>query len=97
MKTRAAFAPVPASLVAAAFAFAASGCVIFVHLPVTPGLENLSESQVFSMAPPPDWPAPQADNPQTAAVDVGCGIGPRLATGQLYAAVAVKGRPPAAA
>jgi hypothetical protein len=78
-------------------AIAASGCMVFIHLPVTPGLENLSEGQVFSMAPPTDWPTPQADNPQTAAVDVGCGVGPRLATGQLYAAVSVRGRPPAAA
>ena len=70
-----------------------SGCMVFVHLPVTPGLENLSEAQVFAMAPPPEWPAPQADNPQTASVDVACGIGPRLSTGQLYAAVSVKGRP----
>ena len=41
---------------------------ITVHLPVTPGLANLSEGQVFSMAPPPEWPVPQADNSQTAAV-----------------------------
>ena len=75
-------------------AAASSGCTMFVHLPVTPGLENLSEAQVFSMAPPPDWPAPQPDNPQTAALDVACGIGPRLSTGHLYAAVSVKGRPP---
>ncbi len=78
---------------------ATSGCTIFVSqsLPVTPGLDALSEAQVFSMAPPPDWPAPQPDNPQTAAVDVNCGIGPRLASGYLYAAVSVKGRPPTAA
>jgi hypothetical protein len=64
---------------------------------VTPGLERLSEDQVFALAPPPEWPAPQADNAQTAAVDVACGIGPRLANGSLYAAVSVRGRPPAAA
>jgi hypothetical protein len=75
----------------------ASGCAGFLRLPVTPGLERLSEEQVLALAPPPDWPAPQADNPQTAAVDVACGVGPRLANGALYAAVSVRGRPPAAA
>jgi uncharacterized protein YegL len=76
---------------------ATSGCAVFVSLPVTPGLANLSEEQVFSMAPPPEWPAPQVDNPQTASVTVSCGIGPRLSTGQIYAAVSVKGRPAASA
>ena len=85
------------SLALAATLASTSGCMVFVHLPVTPGLESLSEEQVFGMAPPPEWPAPQADNPQTAAVDIACGIGPRLSTGQLYAAVSVKGRPPTAA
>ena len=84
----------PSLLIASA---ATSGCAVFVTLPETPGLANLSEDQVFSMAPPPEWPAPQADNPQTASIDVSCGIGPRLSTGQLYAAVSVKGRPGASA
>jgi len=70
---------------------------MFVPLPVTPGLESLSEGQVFAMAPRPEWPAAQADDPRTAAVDVACGVGPRLSTGQLYAAVSVRGRPAAAA
>ena len=76
---------------------ATSGCAVFISLPVTPGLANLSEDQVFAMAPPPEWPAPQADNPQTASVNVACGIGPRLSTGQLYAAVSVRGKPAATA
>src|SRR5690348_14949598 len=92
MKTRPSLLPV--SLLMAA---ATSGCAVFVSLPVTPGLANLSEEQVFSMAPPPEWPAPQIDNPQTASVTVSCGVGPRLSTGQLYAAVSVKGRPATAA
>ncbi|HEY7376680.1 MAG TPA: VWA domain-containing protein, partial [Polyangia bacterium] len=90
MKTRKLLLPL---LLAAGAAATTSGCAIFVSLPVTPGLANLSEEQVFSMAPPPEWPAPQIDNPQTASVNVSCGVGPRLSTGQLYAAVSVKGRP----
>jgi len=91
MKTRTSLLPSMFALVAGAAAI--SGCAIFVSLPVTPGLAALSEEQVFAMAPPPEWPAPQIDNPATASVGVSCGIGPRLATGQLYAAVSVKGRP----
>ncbi|HVY41225.1 MAG TPA: VWA domain-containing protein, partial [Polyangia bacterium] len=96
MKMRAAVLRFSACLLFAGLAVGASGCMVFVHLPVTPGLDMLSEGQVFSMAPPPDWPAPQADDVRTAAVDVSCGVGPRLSTGQLYAAVSVRGRPAAA-
>jgi len=45
---------------------------------------------VFSMAPPPEWPVPQPDNPASAAVDVACGVGPMPTNGYLYAAVAVR-------
>jgi hypothetical protein len=75
----------------------ASGCAAFVQLPVTPGLERLSEDQVFAGAPPPEWPVPQPDSSASAAVDVACGVGPRIKNGSLYAAVSVRGRPPAAA
>jgi len=71
------------------------GCTMFVQLPTTPRLQSLSEEQVFAMAPAPEWPQPQADNPANAAVDVSCGVGQRTSTGILYAAVAVKGRPAA--
>lgn len=97
MKARAAILRFFLLSMLASFAAGAAGCTVFVQLPVTPGLANLSEGQVFSMAPQPEWPAPQADDPRTAAVDVACGVGPRLSTGQLYAAVSVRGRPPAAA
>jgi len=83
----------PLLLVASVASFAGSGCAIFVTLPVTPGLANLSEGQVFSMAPPPEWPAPQVDDPATASVSINCGFAPRLTTNQLYAAVSVRGKP----
>ena len=83
----------PLLLVASVASFGGSGCATFVTLPVTPGLTNLSEGQVFSMAPPPEWPAPQIDDPATASVTINCGFGPRLATNQLYAAVSVRGKP----
>jgi hypothetical protein len=76
-----------------AAAIGSSGCgTLFVNLPSTPRLSNLTEEQVFSMAPPPDWGAPQADTSATAPVDVACGLGPRTSTGVLYGAIAVHGR-----
>src|SRR5947208_15971623 len=98
MKLRDAFLSLSACVLLAALAVGGSGCsMVFAQLPVTPGLDSLSEGQVFAMAPAPDWPVPQADDARTAAVDVACGVGPRLSTGQLYAAVSVRGRPAAAA
>ena len=76
-------------------ALSSVGCATFAQLPSTPRLQNLSEEQVFAMAPAPEWPEPQADNAANAAVDVNCGVGQRTSTGILYAAVAVKGRPAA--
>jgi len=76
-----------------AFAFGGSACSVLVQIPTTPRLQNLSEEQVFAMAPPPEWPVPQPDNPAGAAVDVSCGVGPLPTNGYLYAAVSVRGRP----
>jgi hypothetical protein len=81
--------------VAAAVLAPASSCAVFVNLPTTPRLQNLSEEMVFSMAPAPEWPQVVADNAATAPVDIACGIGPRTTTGLLYAAISVRGRPPA--
>ena len=83
-----------ASLVLGIVVFAGSACTVFVQIPNTPRLQGLSEAQVFSMAPPPEWPVPQPDNPAIAAVDVACGVGPLPTNGYLYAAVSVRGRPP---
>jgi len=85
------------NLALSVFGFAivsASACSVMVQVPTTPRLQGLSEAQVFSMAPPPEWPVPQPDNPTSAAVDVACGVGPMPTNGYLYAAVAVRGRPP---
>lgn len=73
------------------------GACATVKLPTTPRMQNLSEEQVFSMAPPPEWPVPQPDDPANAAVDVACGVGPMPTNGYLYAAVSVRGRPPTTA
>jgi Ca-activated chloride channel family protein len=83
------------SLLLAVSAGVAGGCTVFVkhQQPVTPQLQNLSEEQVFAIAPAPEWPQPQMDSAATATVDISCGVGPRTSTGLLYAAVAVKGRP----
>jgi len=75
-----------------ASALGATGCAVLVQLPSTPRLQALTEEQVFAMAPPPDWSAPQPDNPASAAVDVNCGLGPRTSTGVMYGAVSVRGR-----
>jgi Ca-activated chloride channel family protein len=84
-------------LVLATVALGGSACTVLVQIPTTPRLQGLTEAQVFSMAPPPEWPVPQPDNPATAAVDVACGVGPLPTNGYLYAAVSVRGRPPTAA
>jgi hypothetical protein len=86
-----------ASLVLGTVVFAGSACTVFVQIPTTPRLQELSEAQVFSMAPPPEWPVPQPDNPATAPVDIACGVGPLPTDGYLYAAVSVRGRQPTTA
>jgi uncharacterized protein YegL len=80
-------------LALASLIFGAGACSIMVQIPTTPRLQGLTEAQVFSMAPPPEWPVPQPDNPATAPVDVACGVGPLPTNGYLYAAVSVRGRP----
>jgi hypothetical protein len=76
------------------FTLGAGACTVMVQIPTTPRLQGLSEAQVFSMAPPPEWPVPQPDNPATAPVDIACGVGPLPTNGHLYAAVSMRGRPP---
>src|SRR5258706_16071778 len=83
----------PAWALLLATGIGSSGCAMFVSLPSTPRLQALTEEQVFSMAPPPDWGAPQADTSAAAPVDVACGLGPRTSTGILYGAISVHGRP----
>jgi uncharacterized protein YegL len=75
----------------------AGGCAVFINLPTTPRLQNLSEDMVFSMAPAPEWPQVVNDDVATAPVDIACGIGPRTSTGLLYAAISVRGRAPTTA
>ena len=84
--------PLRLPLVLALLAATATSCTVFVQLPSTPRLQALTEEQVFSMAPPPDWSPPRPDDPASAAVDVSCGLGPRTSTGILYGAVSVRGR-----
>jgi uncharacterized protein YegL len=81
-------------LLLATFILATTACSLMVQVPTTPRMQNLSEAQVFALAPPPEWPVPQPDNPAGAAVDVACGVGPLPTNGYLYAAVSVRGRPP---
>jgi hypothetical protein len=85
----------PLALVLLASVLGASGCaVVFApSLPSTPRLQALSEAEVFAMAPPPDFSPPQADNPAQAAVDINCGLAPRVSSGVIYGAVSVRGRP----
>jgi hypothetical protein len=91
MTTRASLA----AAFAVTVALSSAGCTVVVtaNLPTTPRLQALTEDQVFSMAPPPDWSPPQGDDARVAAVDVNCGVGPRTSTGVLYGAISVKGRP----
>ena len=86
-----------AFIAALVLAASSSSCSVFISLPMTPRLQNLSEEMVFAMAPAPEWPQVVADNPATAPVDISCGVGPRTTTGLLYAAISVRGRPPSAA
>src|SRR3954454_10816711 len=66
-------------------ALSSGGCsMVMSSLPTTPRLQALNEDQVFSMAPPPEWPQPQADNPANAPVDIACGVGPRTTTNVVY-------------
>ncbi len=71
---------------------AVSGCASGPRLPTTPRLEQLSESSVFAMAPPAEWPTVTPEDPAKASVDVACGISPLLTNGSLYSAISVKGR-----
>jgi Ca-activated chloride channel family protein len=87
----------PGLLLACVAASAVSACATIVPLPITPHLNQLTPEQVFAKGPPPEWHEPTRDDPAQAAVDVACGVGPRLREGTLYAAVSVRGRPPRAA
>ncbi|HVV49948.1 MAG TPA: VWA domain-containing protein [Polyangia bacterium] len=75
---------------------ASSGCVVWLQeVPHTPRLENLNSQQVLSMVPPIPWTQIQPDDPARAPIELQCGIGPSIGTADLYAAVVVRGRPPA--
>lgn len=84
-------------LLLSALLLGASACSVMSQVPTTPRMQNLSEAQVFSMAPAPDWPVPQPDDPAVAPVDIACGVGPLPTNGYLYAAVSLRGRQPTAA
>jgi uncharacterized protein YegL len=73
-------------------ALGSMGCTVLVQLPATPRLAALTEEQVFAMAPPPDNSPPQPDDPAQAAVDVACGLAPRVSSGVMYGAISVRGR-----
>jgi hypothetical protein len=83
----------PLVLALAASSLGATACTVFVQLPTTPRMQALTEEQVFAMAPPPDLSPPQPDNAAQAAVDVSCGLGPRVSSGIMYGAISVRGRP----
>jgi Ca-activated chloride channel family protein len=61
-------------------------------LPTTPELDRLTEAEVFARAPRAEWRAATPDDPARAAVELGCGVAPRLADGTVYAAVNLRGR-----
>jgi hypothetical protein len=65
-----------------------------MRLPTTPHLQNLTPDEVFAKAPPAEWHEPTRDDPAAAAMDLSCGVGPRLREGTVYAALTVRGRPP---
>ncbi len=69
-----------------------AACAVMQPLPTSPHLEGLTAQSAFAGAPPAEWPTVSPENPTTAPVDVACGVGPRTATGSVYAAVTVTGR-----
>ncbi len=86
-----------AALSLCALAAAGAGCAGGQRLPVTLHLETLTPEEVFARAPAAEWREPTFGDPAQAAVEVECGVSPRLAGGEIYAAVRVRGRAPRAA